>query len=64
MQICCGVFQGGDLDYKIQEYKESGKVFTQRQIIQWFIQLLLGVNYMHERYSHFNTGTFGWEGTE
>ncbi|XP_042745039.1 serine/threonine-protein kinase Nek11 isoform X2 [Lagopus leucura] len=41
--------EGGDLDYKIQEYKESGKLFTQRQIIEWFIQLLLGVNYMHER---------------
>nr|XP_047933934.1 serine/threonine-protein kinase Nek11 isoform X3 [Anser cygnoides] len=41
--------EGGDLDFKIQEYKQSGKVFTQRQIIDWFIQLLLGVNYMHER---------------
>ncbi|OXB83286.1 UNVERIFIED_CONTAM: hypothetical protein H355_002038 [Colinus virginianus] len=41
--------EGGDLDYKIQEYKESGKLFAQRQIIEWFIQLLLGVNYMHER---------------
>ncbi|NXW31755.1 NEK11 kinase, partial [Phaetusa simplex] len=41
--------EGGDLDFKIQEYKESGKTFTQRQIIDWFIQLLLGVNYMHER---------------
>uniref|UniRef100_A0A8B9V295 Serine/threonine-protein kinase Nek11 n=1 Tax=Anas zonorhyncha TaxID=75864 RepID=A0A8B9V295_9AVES len=41
--------EGGDLDLKIQEYKQSGKVFTQRQIIDWFIQLLLGVNYMHER---------------
>ncbi|KFR04426.1 Serine/threonine-protein kinase Nek11, partial [Nipponia nippon] len=41
--------EGGDLDFKIQEYKESGKIFTQRQIIDWFIQLLLGVNYMHER---------------
>ncbi|NWX24758.1 NEK11 kinase, partial [Aegotheles bennettii] len=42
--------EGGDLDFKIQEYKESGKIFTQRQIIDWFIQLLLGVNYMHERW--------------
>ncbi|NXF36323.1 NEK11 kinase, partial [Nyctibius bracteatus] len=42
--------EGGDLDWKIQEYKESGKIFTQRQIIDWFIQLLLGVNYMHERW--------------
>ncbi|XP_009867787.1 PREDICTED: serine/threonine-protein kinase Nek11, partial [Apaloderma vittatum] len=41
---------GGDLDFKIQEYKESGRIFTQRQIIDWFIQLLLGVNYMHERW--------------
>ncbi|NWX41231.1 NEK11 kinase, partial [Steatornis caripensis] len=41
--------EGGDLDFKIQEYKESGKIFSQRQIIDWFIQLLLGVNYMHER---------------
>ncbi|NXG93811.1 NEK11 kinase, partial [Stercorarius parasiticus] len=41
--------EGGDLDFKIQEYKESGKIFAQRQIIDWFIQLLLGVNYMHER---------------
>ncbi|XP_025901329.1 serine/threonine-protein kinase Nek11 isoform X2 [Nothoprocta perdicaria] len=41
--------EGGDLDFKIQEYKESGKIFTQNQIMEWFIQLLLGVNYMHER---------------
>ncbi|KGL77786.1 Serine/threonine-protein kinase Nek11, partial [Tinamus guttatus] len=41
--------EGGDLDFKIQEYKESGKIFTQKQIMEWFIQLLLGVNYMHER---------------
>ncbi|NXD08696.1 NEK11 kinase, partial [Nothocercus nigrocapillus] len=41
--------EGGDLDLKIQEYKESGKIFTQKQIIEWFLQLLLGVNYMHER---------------
>ncbi|KFP02544.1 Serine/threonine-protein kinase Nek11, partial [Calypte anna] len=42
--------EGGDLDFKIQEYKDCGKIFTQRQIIDWFIQLLLGVNYMHERW--------------
>ncbi|NXM25943.1 NEK11 kinase, partial [Oxyruncus cristatus] len=41
--------EGGDLDFKIQEYKDSGKIFTQSQVIDWFIQLLLGVNYMHER---------------
>ncbi|NXA93306.1 NEK11 kinase, partial [Melanocharis versteri] len=41
--------EGGDLDFKIQEFKDSGKMFTQNQVIDWFIQLLLGVNYMHER---------------
>ncbi|XP_023562330.1 serine/threonine-protein kinase Nek11 isoform X2 [Octodon degus] len=41
--------EGRDLDYKIQEYKEAGKIFTENQIIEWFIQLLLGVDYMHER---------------
>ncbi|KAK2090311.1 hypothetical protein P7K49_031567 [Saguinus oedipus] len=40
---------GRDLDYKIQEYKEAGKLFPENQIIEWFIQLLLGVDYMHER---------------
>ncbi|XP_077159720.1 serine/threonine-protein kinase Nek11 isoform X2 [Paroedura picta] len=41
--------EGRDLDFNIQEYKEAGKVFPESQIIEWFIQLLLGVNYMHER---------------
>ncbi|XP_005406910.1 PREDICTED: serine/threonine-protein kinase Nek11 isoform X2 [Chinchilla lanigera] len=41
--------EGRDLDYKIQEYKGAGKIFTENQIIEWFIQLLLGVDYMHER---------------
>uniref|UniRef100_A0A2K6NY59 Serine/threonine-protein kinase Nek11 n=1 Tax=Rhinopithecus roxellana TaxID=61622 RepID=A0A2K6NY59_RHIRO len=41
--------EGRDLDYKIQEYKEAGKIFPDNQIIDWFIQLLLGVDYMHER---------------
>ncbi|XP_008570223.1 PREDICTED: serine/threonine-protein kinase Nek11 isoform X3 [Galeopterus variegatus] len=41
--------EGRDLDYKIQEYKEAGKTFPENQIIEWFIQLLLGVDYMHER---------------
>uniref|UniRef100_A0A9L0IRN7 Serine/threonine-protein kinase Nek11 n=1 Tax=Equus asinus TaxID=9793 RepID=A0A9L0IRN7_EQUAS len=40
---------GRDLDCKIQEYKEAGKTFPDSQIIEWFVQLLLGVDYMHER---------------
>ncbi|XP_054339234.1 serine/threonine-protein kinase Nek11 isoform X2 [Pongo pygmaeus] len=41
--------EGRDLDDKIQEYKQAGKIFPENQIIDWFIQLLLGVDYMHER---------------
>ncbi|XP_039693055.1 serine/threonine-protein kinase Nek11 isoform X3 [Pteropus medius] len=41
--------EGRDLDYKIQEYKEAGRTFPEGQIIEWFVQLLLGVDYMHER---------------
>ncbi|XP_036049416.1 serine/threonine-protein kinase Nek11 [Onychomys torridus] len=41
--------EGRDLDDKIQEYKEAGKIFPENQIVEWFIQLLLGVDYMHER---------------
>ncbi|XP_032093864.1 serine/threonine-protein kinase Nek11 [Thamnophis elegans] len=41
--------EGQDLDFKIQEYKRSGKVFPESQIVKWFIQLLLGVNYLHKR---------------
>ncbi|MEE6466272.1 hypothetical protein FKM82_006886 [Ascaphus truei] len=41
--------EGRDLDCKIQEYKKDGKIFAESQIVEWFIQLLLGVNYMHER---------------
>lgn len=64
VQICCDIFQGGDLDFKIQEYKDSGKMFTQTQVIDWFIQLLLGVNYMHERYSHLIWEHSAWEESE
>ncbi|KAM7337047.1 hypothetical protein ACRRTK_003166 [Alexandromys fortis] len=53
--------EGRDLDYKIQEYKEAGKIFPENQIVEWFIQLLLGVDYMHERYADLllGTGDFG-----
>ena len=52
LSIYTVLFQGRDLDCKIQEYKEVGKTFPESQIIEWFIQLLLGVDYMHERYVH------------
>ncbi|XP_064410998.1 serine/threonine-protein kinase Nek11 isoform X2 [Latimeria chalumnae] len=41
--------EGRDLDCKIKEYKQAGKIFPESQIVEWFLQLLLGVYYMHER---------------
>uniref|UniRef100_A0A8C4XDR8 non-specific serine/threonine protein kinase n=1 Tax=Erpetoichthys calabaricus TaxID=27687 RepID=A0A8C4XDR8_ERPCA len=41
--------EGRDLDCKVEECKEAGRTFPEAQIIEWFIQLLLGVHYMHAR---------------
>ncbi|XP_075683241.1 serine/threonine-protein kinase Nek11 isoform X1 [Rhinoderma darwinii] len=41
--------EGSDLDCRIQEIKNKGEIFPEDQVTEWFIQLLLGVQYMHER---------------
>ncbi|XP_040289855.1 serine/threonine-protein kinase Nek11 [Bufo bufo] len=41
--------EGSDLDCKIQEIKNSGEVIPEDEVTEWFIQLILGVHYMHER---------------
>ncbi|KAG8572776.1 hypothetical protein GDO81_012160, partial [Engystomops pustulosus] len=41
--------EGRDLDCKIQEIKNNGEIIPEDQVTEWFIQLLLGVHYMHER---------------
>ncbi|XP_072139417.1 serine/threonine-protein kinase Nek11 isoform X1 [Mobula birostris] len=41
--------EGRDLRCKIEEHKQAGKMFPESQITEWFIQLLLGAQYMHER---------------
>ncbi|XP_069767264.1 serine/threonine-protein kinase Nek11 isoform X2 [Narcine bancroftii] len=41
--------EGRDLHCKIEEYKQAGLTFPESQIMEWFIQLLLGAQYMHER---------------
>ncbi|XP_069822165.1 serine/threonine-protein kinase Nek11-like [Dendropsophus ebraccatus] len=41
--------EGGDLDCYIQQQKGEGESFTEGHVIEWLIQLLLGVNYLHER---------------
>ncbi|XP_060557286.1 serine/threonine-protein kinase Nek11-like isoform X2 [Ruditapes philippinarum] len=41
--------EGGDLDMKIQEYKKLKKQFDEKLVLDWFVQLLLAVHYMHSR---------------
>ncbi|KAG9345076.1 hypothetical protein JZ751_009617, partial [Albula glossodonta] len=38
-----------DLDCKIEELREAGRTLPEPQVTEWFIQLLLGVHYMHQR---------------
>jgi len=42
--------QDGDLGNKIAEYTESGKKLSETQIVDWTLQLLLALSYMHSRY--------------
>ncbi|XP_053570274.1 serine/threonine-protein kinase Nek11 [Bombina bombina] len=41
--------EGRDLECKIKEYKKNEKIIEESQVVEWLIQLLLGVYYMHER---------------
>ncbi|XP_038051792.1 serine/threonine-protein kinase Nek6-like [Patiria miniata] len=38
---------GGNLDEKIQRHKNRGENLEESQIMQWFIQLLMAVQYIH-----------------
>ncbi|KAL4617168.1 serine/threonine-protein kinase Nek11 [Arapaima gigas] len=41
--------EDGDLDCKLEELRQTGRTLPEPQVIEWFIQLLLGVHYMHDR---------------
>ncbi len=41
--------KGGDLDAKILQWRDSGRVFDESLIVDWFIQLTTAVKYIHER---------------
>uniref|UniRef100_A0A3Q1BZH4 non-specific serine/threonine protein kinase n=1 Tax=Amphiprion ocellaris TaxID=80972 RepID=A0A3Q1BZH4_AMPOC len=41
--------QDRDLDCKLQEMKRAGRSLPENQVIDWLIQLLLGLHYMHDR---------------
>uniref|UniRef100_A0A3B4VD83 non-specific serine/threonine protein kinase n=1 Tax=Seriola dumerili TaxID=41447 RepID=A0A3B4VD83_SERDU len=41
--------QDRDLDWKLEEVRRAGRSLPEIQVIDWFIQLLLGLHYMHDR---------------
>lgn len=41
--------EGGDLDALINDSKKTKKTFDEKIVMDWFVQLLLAVHYMHSR---------------
>ncbi|XP_033754320.1 serine/threonine-protein kinase Nek11-like isoform X2 [Pecten maximus] len=41
--------EGGDLDMKINDLKKNKKQFDEKTVLDWFVQLVLAVHYMHTR---------------
>jgi serine/threonine protein kinase len=39
----------GDLDKYLEKKKQEGQILKEEQIIEWFIQLLHGLKYIHEK---------------
>nr|KAG5707857.1 hypothetical protein BaRGS_031588 [Batillaria attramentaria] len=43
------ILNGGDLDGKITEYKKKGKSFEEKTVLDWTVQLMMALQYMHSR---------------
>lgn len=41
--------EGGDLDVRFKKLKKENKKLSEQQVLDWFVQLLSAVNYMHSR---------------
>ncbi len=40
---------GGDLYAKIAQYKKMGKMFSEEQVLEWFLQICLALKHIHSR---------------
>ena len=43
------LFQGGDLEQRLQSLKRKNEVLDYFQILDWFIELVSGAQYLHSR---------------
>ncbi|KAF5900975.1 serine/threonine-protein kinase Nek11, partial [Clarias magur] len=41
--------EDGDLECKLEQLRVSGEALSESEVMDWLVQLLLGVDYMHER---------------
>lgn len=41
--------KGGDLDVRFKKLKKENKRLSEEQVLDWTVQLLSAVNYMHSR---------------
>ena len=41
--------EGGDLFNKIKEQKNKNKIFEEKEIIEWFIEICEGVKYIFNK---------------
>eukprot|EP00111_Clytia_hemisphaerica_P019457 TCONS_00057400-protein len=41
--------EGGDLDVKLHSWKKSGKSVDRTLVLTWFVQLIVAVQYIHQR---------------
>ncbi|UJR16149.1 hypothetical protein I4U23_003060 [Adineta vaga] len=49
LNIVMAFCEGGDLYTKLKEKKSKREALTENQIIEWFIQICLALQYIHER---------------
>merc|ERR1740117_1262882 len=40
--------EGGDLSERVKKMRQSGKSFSQEQVLRWFTQAVLALKYIHE----------------
>lgn len=40
---------GGDLQSKIKIQKQKGRLFTEDEILDWFVQICLALKHIHDR---------------
>jgi serine/threonine protein kinase len=43
------ILKGGDLDVRFKKLKKENKTLSEEQVLDWTVQLLSAVNYMHSR---------------